>query len=98
MNIRLYRTDKGGNKRPNEYYQEIQVSHAPFQQPPPIIMSRSLGHQPEQYVCPYCHQPIITRIKKSNGAVVWLVSIGFCFLGLVLGCCLIPFFIDDIKV
>lgn len=61
-------------------------------------MMKPLSHQPEPYVCPYCHQSIVTRIEKTNGAMVWLASIGLCLFGFILGCCLIPFCIDGIKV
>jgi lipopolysaccharide-induced tumor necrosis factor-alpha factor len=56
------------------------------------------SNQPVPCTCPYCHQSIVTRVEKSNGLVVWLAATGICLLGCALGCCLIPFFIDGIKV
>ena len=65
----------------------------------PNMVVRSIdSHQPEPGICPYCHQSIVTRIKKSNGFVVWLASAGICLLGCMIGCCLIPFFLDGLKV
>ena len=61
----------------------------------PVQMISS--HYPESGICPYCHQPIITRLEKRNGAVVWLASFGLCFFGCVLGCCLVPFCVNGIK-
>ena len=57
-----------------------------------------LTDHPTVCVCPHCHQSIVTRIEKTNGSMVWLVSGTLCALGFAFGCCLIPFFVDDIKV
>lgn len=65
----------------------------------PNMVVRSIdSHQPEPGICPYCHQSIVTRIKKTNGILVYLASAGICLLGCMIGCCLIPFFLDGLKV
>lgn len=75
----------------DEFYQD--------DQPMPNMVVRSIdSHQAEPGICPYCHQSIITRTKKSNGVIVWLASAGICLLGCMIGCCLIPFFLDGLKV
>jgi lipopolysaccharide-induced tumor necrosis factor-alpha factor len=68
--------------------------------PPPSSPSIQMisSHQPESGFCPHCHQPIVTRLEKASGVVVWLASFALCFFGCVLGCCLIPFCLDGLKV
>ncbi len=80
------------------YYQDRQPPDLYIQQLPPPPIKAISSHQPESCICPVCHELIITRIKRTNGVVVWLASAGICLLGFALGCCLIPFFIDGIKV
>jgi lipopolysaccharide-induced tumor necrosis factor-alpha factor len=77
------------------YIEEEMASVEPIRTVP--IMKPS-SNQPVPCTCPYCHQSIVTRVEKSNGLVVWLAATGICLLGCALGCCLIPFFIDGIKV
>ena len=57
-----------------------------------------LSDHPTACICPYCHQSIVTRVEKSNGVTVWLSAAAICVLGFVIGCCLIPFCIDEMKV
>ncbi len=73
------------------------MTNRPPSQVSPRIQSM-FNHQPTPAICPYCHQSIVTRIEKNNGVAVWLSSAGICLLGCVIGCCLIPFFLDGLKV
>ena len=57
-----------------------------------------LGKFPTACTCPVCRQSIVTRVEKRNGPIVWILAGIICLLGFVLGCCLIPFCIDDLKV
>ena len=73
--------------------------------PPPIgthmlITTHSVfyGDMPIQCVCPHCHQPIVTRVEQQTGLLSWLLCAGILLLGGWLGCCLIPFCIDSLKV
>jgi lipopolysaccharide-induced tumor necrosis factor-alpha factor len=60
--------------------------------------SKIFGDVPLQCTCPNCHHTIVTRIEKSSGALPWLICcVIFFFVG-ALGCCLIPFCIDGLKV
>ncbi len=65
-----------------------------------LITTQSLlyGDMPIQCICPNCHQPIVTRVEKKAGLVPWLVCTGIFLVGGWLGCCLIPFCIDGLKV
>ena len=51
-----------------------------------------------QCICPNCHQMIYTRVEKRTGLVSWLACAGILLFGGGLGCCLIPFCIDSLKV
>jgi hypothetical protein len=56
------------------------------------------GSIPMQRTCSSCQQYIVTRVESKNGLLPWVIC-GICTLfGCWLGCCLIPFCIDDLKV
>jgi lipopolysaccharide-induced tumor necrosis factor-alpha factor len=97
--IKFYYIDGQNNEPLSEvYYQERQVENFQIQQSAPTVILPPFTHYPEPCICPYCHQSIVTRIKKRNGVAVWLTSAAICFFGCALGCCLIPFCLDGIKV
>ncbi|KAJ8036928.1 Lipopolysaccharide-induced tumor necrosis factor-alpha factor-like [Holothuria leucospilota] len=53
---------------------------------------------PVSMQCPNCHNHITSTCIFESGLLVWLLVLGIAFLlQLWLGCCLIPFFIDDLK-
>lgn len=61
-----------------------------------------LSKQPVSMNCPQCNARIVTRVTKQTGGGTWLISGGVCLAGCVfpilwLGCCLLPFCIDDCK-
>ncbi len=73
--------------------------------PPPFgthmfITTRGIlyGDEPIQCMCPHCCQPIVTRVEKKAGLVTWIICGGIVLLGGWLGCCLIPFCVDSLKV
>jgi lipopolysaccharide-induced tumor necrosis factor-alpha factor len=55
------------------------------------------GPRPAQLSCPHCHQQIQTRVEYASGLLAWLICGGCVLFGCVLGCCLIPFCVDDCK-
>ncbi|CAF3799978.1 unnamed protein product [Adineta steineri] len=55
------------------------------------------GQDPLNCKCIYCHQQVVTRIEKENGLIAWICCAVLLLIGCWLGCCLIPFFIDDLK-
>lgn len=65
-----------------------------------LVTTQSLiyGDMPIQCICPHCHQAIVTRVEKKTGLVSWLVCGGIVLVGGWLGCCLIPFCVDSLKV
>ena len=66
---------------------------APTLQAPPIM---HFGRTPIQCVCPRCRANILTRLEHRNGALAWLICVILVLVGCGLGCCLIPFCIDDL--
>ena len=65
-----------------------------------LITTQSViyGDLPIQCICPNCRNSIVTRVEKTNGIVPWLVCGGILLFGGWLGCCLIPFCVDGLKV
>ena len=65
-----------------------------------LITTQSLlyGDMPIQCTCPHCHQTICTRIEKKTALLSWLLCGGILLFGGWLGCCLIPFCMDSLKV
>ncbi|KAK7507193.1 hypothetical protein BaRGS_00001128 [Batillaria attramentaria] len=48
-------------------------------------------------ICPVCQAEIITSTRYETGSLAWIACLIICLCGCDLGCCLIPFFIDDCK-
>merc|ERR1712131_113543 len=62
-----------------------------------IIQQPRFGTQPVLVQCPYCQQQGMTKVEHESGLGTWLICGGMCLFGLSLGCCLIPFCINDLK-
>jgi len=52
---------------------------------------------PTRCVCPNCRQEVVSRIDYEPGMMTWCLSGFLCLIGCWLGCCMIPFCIDDCK-
>ncbi|CAF2043546.1 unnamed protein product [Rotaria magnacalcarata] len=61
------------------------------------VMQPKLGSLPVQCTCSKCHQSIVSRTELSNGLAVWAACLVLVIVGCWLGCCLIPFCVDDLK-
>jgi len=70
---------------------------APVAQPVVPIQPITLGASSVMCVCPSCHATITTTIIYEAGGLCWLLCIGLFIFGFCLGCCLIPFCINDCK-
>ncbi|XP_033739959.1 lipopolysaccharide-induced tumor necrosis factor-alpha factor homolog [Pecten maximus] len=57
----------------------------------------AFNEEPIRMKCDACHQEILTSIHYETGMMVYLISIVCCVLGLVAGCCLIPFCVNIFK-
>merc|ERR1712002_358114 len=62
-----------------------------------VIQSQIQSYQPVQTTCPFCQQTIMTRVRYESGGLTWLAAGGIALMGCWLGCCLIPFCIDEAK-
>jgi lipopolysaccharide-induced tumor necrosis factor-alpha factor len=61
----------------------------------PVVI---FGEAPMSIMCPNCRQQMLSRVEKKSGTITWLICLGIAFLGGILGCCLIPFYVDAAKV
>ncbi|KAG7265328.1 hypothetical protein CRUP_021637 [Coryphaenoides rupestris] len=52
-----------------------------------------LQRSPGVTTCPTCQVRVTTSITYRAGSYAWLMCLVFVLCGLVLGCCLIPFFV-----
>ena len=55
------------------------------------------GRRSAQITCPTHGTPSHTNTVAETGLGTWLACCGLCFIGCGLGCCFIPFCIDDLK-
>jgi len=62
-----------------------------------VVQAPRFGKQPVMAQCPYCQQQGMTKCEHESGLATWLVCGGCCLFGLWLGCCLIPFCLNDMK-
>ena len=61
------------------------------------LSQNQLTKFPQPATCPNCHCQITTTVTKRMGIGPWVLSGGLIIVGCWLGCCLIPFCIDDFK-
>ena len=63
-----------------------------------VNANNPLGRVPcSNWLCTHCKQVVTTRVDYENGTTVYAGAGAFCFFGCWLGCCLIPFCIQDLK-
>ncbi|KAM8779908.1 lITAF domain-containing protein [Rhynchonycteris naso] len=58
---------------------------------------RAASAIPIRCLCPYCGNYIITVTTPVPGVLTWLLCTGIFLLGCSLGCCLIPFCVDNLM-
>ncbi|XP_078125667.1 lITAF domain-containing protein [Sander vitreus] len=57
----------------------------------------ALGHSAGMTTCTSCQQQVMTNVTYKAGTYAWLMCLLFICCGLVLCCCLIPFFLKSFK-
>ncbi|THD22656.1 Lipopolysaccharide induced transcription factor [Fasciola gigantica] len=67
------------------------------EQPSAVILTTALGPNSQSYACSICLNKVTTTVYYVNGACTWLACTGIFLIGGVLGCCLIPFYVDSCK-
>lgn len=63
----------------------------------PTVLIQHYRETPVRTQCPGCRADILTATHYETGTMTWLVAGILCFIGLWLGCCLIPFCVDGCK-
>ncbi|XP_069132229.1 lipopolysaccharide-induced tumor necrosis factor-alpha factor homolog [Argopecten irradians] len=67
-------------------------------QPTMVVQPRmGFGPNPQPMQCQHCHATISTTLEYEAGALTWLSAGILCVFGCWLGCCLIPFCINDLS-
>ncbi|XP_019962096.1 lITAF domain-containing protein [Paralichthys olivaceus] len=62
-----------------------------------VSYSSDLGRNPSMATCTSCQQQVMTNVTYKAGTYAWLMCLLFICCGLVLCCCLIPFFMKNFK-
>lgn len=62
-----------------------------------IVQQPQLGFTPTMTTCPHCHQTVQTTVGYTSGGLTWIAAGVLCLMGCWLGCCLIPFCINDCQ-
>ncbi|XP_018612449.1 lITAF domain-containing protein [Scleropages formosus] len=62
-----------------------------------VSYETELGRSPGLTTCVSCQQQVMTNVTYKVGTYAWLICILFILCGLVLGCCLLPFFLKFFK-
>ncbi|KAK3098325.1 hypothetical protein FSP39_018456 [Pinctada imbricata] len=52
---------------------------------------------PVRTKCPACNAEVLTSTSFESGTLTWVACLVLAFIGLWLGCCLIPFCLDGCK-
>ena len=63
----------------------------------PFISAQNCGRTPVAGQCPLCKQQTVTQVHYENGSATWIGCLGLALCGCWLGCCVIPFCVDDMK-
>lgn len=63
----------------------------------PIVQTFGFQAQPKQHQCQFCQTVMVTQVQSGPSLGTHLVACGLCGIGLSLGCCLIPYCLDDTK-
>ncbi|XP_029298379.1 lipopolysaccharide-induced tumor necrosis factor-alpha factor [Cottoperca gobio] len=67
-------------------------------QPQPVSISVTyLGDVPGVINCPHCHHVVTTKVSYYPGTAAWCMCVLLTIMGLVCGCCLIPFTIRSLQ-
>ncbi|KAM6965947.1 lITAF domain-containing protein, partial [Tautogolabrus adspersus] len=62
-----------------------------------VSYDSALGDSPGMTSCTSCQQQVMTNVTYKAGTYAWLMCLLFICCGLVLCCCLIPFFMKRFK-
>ncbi|XP_017288514.3 lipopolysaccharide-induced tumor necrosis factor-alpha factor homolog isoform X2 [Kryptolebias marmoratus] len=91
-NVRVYHIHSPNNPPPPSSFSPPQVSGPMF-----VSYESRPYRSPALTTCVSCRTQVTTEVTFKVGAYAWLLCLVFVFCGLVLGCCLIPFFVNHFK-
>ncbi|XP_035001053.1 fibrous sheath CABYR-binding protein [Hippoglossus stenolepis] len=79
--------------------EEMSVETTPAEETPigPIVPVESLLSMQAFTRCPSCGEAVFTEIRSVVGETIWMLCCVCSMLGCVAGCCLIPFFMENVK-
>ncbi|KAK2817294.1 hypothetical protein Q5P01_025485 [Channa striata] len=70
---------------------------APIPRPAFVSHETEMLRSPAITTCHSCQTQIVTQVTYKVGTFAWLMCLVFVLCGLVVGCCLIPFFLTHFK-
>ncbi|XP_041790315.1 lipopolysaccharide-induced tumor necrosis factor-alpha factor homolog [Chelmon rostratus] len=62
-----------------------------------VSYETELYRSPALTACPSCQTQVTTQVTYRAGTHAWLMCLLFVLCGLLLGCCLIPLFVNHFK-
>ncbi|XP_047220336.1 cell death-inducing p53-target protein 1-like [Girardinichthys multiradiatus] len=62
-----------------------------------VSYKAEMSRAPALMTCSFCQTQVITEVTFQVGTFAWLMCFLFVLCGLILGCCLIPFFVNHFK-
>ncbi|XP_070827958.1 lipopolysaccharide-induced tumor necrosis factor-alpha factor homolog [Chaetodon trifascialis] len=62
-----------------------------------VSYETELYRSPALTTCPSCQTQVTTQVTYRVGTHAWLMCLVFVLCGLLLGCCLIPLFVNHFK-
>ncbi|XP_037620538.1 lipopolysaccharide-induced tumor necrosis factor-alpha factor homolog isoform X1 [Sebastes umbrosus] len=65
-------------------------------QPVPISVTH-LGDSPGVVRCPHCQHVVTTKVTYVPGRAAWCTCVLISIMGMICGCCLIPFMIQGLQ-
>ncbi|XP_041838229.1 cell death-inducing p53-target protein 1-like isoform X2 [Melanotaenia boesemani] len=84
---------------PPPFPSPLSVTATPSCTPRPKFVSyeTELLRSPALTTCTTCQTQVTTEVTFQVGTYAWLMCLVFLLCGLILGCCLIPFFVNQFK-
>lgn len=66
----------------------------------PLVYAQApqvMSTKPQVLMCQHCHSEVMSTVRNEPGAVTWLSCLGLVVVGCWLGCCLIPFCVNELQ-
>ncbi|KAJ8413563.1 hypothetical protein AAFF_G00080700 [Aldrovandia affinis] len=85
---------------PTSRKEDVPQAMVPEYSPPEpnkYIAETELGRSPGMTTCTSCQLQVMTNVTHKVGPYAWIMCFVFILCGLVLCCCIIPFFVKHFK-